>query len=74
MAGSFPRLAIQEKKDMSTQKRRTPKTRTHQSVKASSQNKKSIDWMKIIVIVIGVLIIASMLLSLFIVPGSTGGF
>lgn len=56
---------------MSTQKRRTPKTRTHQSVKAAGQNKKSIDWMKIIVIVIGVLIVASMLLSLFLVPGTT---
>lgn len=59
---------------MSTQKRRTPKTRTHQSVKAASRNKKDINWTKIIAIIIGVLIVASMLLSLFIVPGSTGGF
>lgn len=59
---------------MSTQKRRTPKTRTHQSVKAAGKNKKDINWTKIIAIVIGVLIVASMLLSLFIVPGSTGGF
>lgn len=59
---------------MSTQKQRETKTRTHQSIKAASQKKKKIDWTKIIAIIIGVLIVASMLLSLFIVPGSTGGF
>lgn len=59
---------------MSTQKRRETKTRSHQSVKAASKNKKSINWTKIIAIIIGVLIVASMLLSLFIVPGSSGGF
>jgi hypothetical protein len=59
---------------MSTQKRRQPKTRTHQSVKAASQNKKDINWTKIIAIIVGVLIVASMLLSLFIVPGSSGTF
>ncbi|MEZ4515413.1 MAG: hypothetical protein R3C44_00765 [Chloroflexota bacterium] len=57
---------------MATQKRRTTETRTHQSVKAASQKKKDINWTKIIAIIVGVLIVASMLLSLFIVPGSTG--
>lgn len=57
---------------MTTQKRRTQKTRTHQSVKAASKNKKEVNWTRIIAIVIGVLIVASMLLSLFIIPGTTG--
>lgn len=59
---------------MSTQKRRTAKTRTHQSVKAAGKNKKDINWTKVIAIIIGVLIVASMLLSLFIVPGTGSGF
>jgi hypothetical protein len=45
-----------------TRKRRVQKTRTHQSMK--SGDGKSIDWMRILLIVIGIVIVLSMMLSL----------
>ncbi len=46
-----------------TKKRRVQKTRPHQSMK-SGEGKQGIDWTRILVIVIGVVIVLSMLLSL----------
>lgn len=55
-------------------KRRTSTTRTHQSTKGVSAKKKNINWVRIALIVIGVMIVVSMILSMLIVPGSSTGF
>lgn len=55
-------------------KRRTAATRTHQSTKGSSAKKKSVNWVRIALIIIGVMIVVSMILSMLIVPGSSLGF
>lgn len=55
-------------------KRRTTSTRTHQSTKGAAAKKKSINWLRIILIIVGVMIVVSMILSMLIVPGSPLGF
>lgn len=55
-------------------KRRTTATRPHQATKGVSAKKKKVNWMRIILIVIGVMIVISMILSMLIVPGSSTGF
>jgi hypothetical protein len=53
-----------------TQKRRVKKNRPHQHMKSGGGVKKSINWTRIAVITIGILIALSMLLSLIITPGT----
>ena len=51
-------------------KRRTAGTKSHQATKGVTAKKKSVNWTRIILIVIGVMIVISMILSMLIVPGS----
>ncbi len=54
-----------------TAKRRVKKTRPHQHQKTGEANgKKQINWTRIALITIGILIAVSMLLSLIITPGT----
>lgn len=53
-------------------KRRTTTAKPHQASKGVK--KKNVNWMRIILIVIGVMIVISMILSMLIVPGSSPGF
>ncbi|MFN2141723.1 MAG: hypothetical protein ACK2U5_14635 [Candidatus Promineifilaceae bacterium] len=46
-----------------TKKRRVQKTRPHQTMK-SGDGKRNIDWTRVLIIVIGIVIVMSMLLSL----------
>ncbi len=55
-------------------KRRTSNTRSHQSTKGTTTKKKNVNWTRIILIIIGVMIVISMILSMLIVPGSSVGF
>ncbi|WP_374688997.1 hypothetical protein [Promineifilum sp.] len=55
-------------------KRRTTTNRGHQANKSSSAKKRNINWVRILLIIIGILIVASMVLSMFIVPGSSSVF
>ncbi|HMT19946.1 MAG TPA: hypothetical protein PKE20_01660 [Promineifilum sp.] len=50
-------------------KRRTTNSRTHQSTKGATAKKKNINWTRIILIIVGVMIVISMILSMLIVPG-----
>ena len=52
------------------QKRRVQKNRPHQHKKTSGAAKKQINWGRIAVITIGIVIALSMLLSVFITPGT----
>jgi hypothetical protein len=52
-----------------TKKRRVKKTRPHQTMKPSG-SVQSINWTRILLIVIGILIAASMILSMVVVPGT----
>ncbi len=58
----------------SSTKRRENKTRTHQSVKQSKNKPSGINWLRVLAITVGLLIVLSMVLSLIIVPGSNTGF
>lgn len=58
----------------SSYKRRENKPRTHQSVKQAKNKPSSINWLRIAAITVGLLIVLSMILSLFIVPGSNTAF
>ncbi|MCL4804466.1 MAG: hypothetical protein KJ046_09220 [Anaerolineae bacterium] len=51
-------------------KRRTTTTKPHQASKGASAKKKPVNWTQIILIVVGVMIVISMILSMLIVPGS----
>jgi hypothetical protein len=51
-------------------KRRTATTRTHQSMKGNSGKKKSVNWVRIALIIIGIMIVISMILSMLVVPGT----
>ncbi len=54
-----------------TAKRRVKKVRPHQHLKSSDgSGKKSVNWTRIALITIGILIALSMLLSLIITPGT----
>jgi hypothetical protein len=53
-----------------TAKRRVKKTRPHQHKKSSGGGKKQINWTRIAVITVGILIALSMLLSLVVTPGT----
>ncbi len=55
-----------------TKKRRIKKNRPHQTLKKGSGETKQINWTRIAVITIGIVIALSMLLSLIVVPGSFG--
>jgi len=52
------------------QKRRVKKNRPHQHLKSGNIVGKKINWGRIAVITIGIIIALSMLLSLFITPGT----
>ena len=52
-----------------TRKQRVKKTRPHQTMKSGS-SAKNINWTQVTLIVIGVLIAVSMLLSLVVIPGT----
>jgi hypothetical protein len=57
---------------MAKTQRREQSTRTHQSIKAAEAAKakrRKINWTQIFIIVIGLVIVASMILSLLVVPG-----
>lgn len=72
-----PRFYDSEKKNSmgkSQPKRRTTTTRSHQSTKGAATKKKNINWMRIILIIVGVMIVISMILSMLIVPGQSVGF
>lgn len=57
-----------------TQKRRATKTGpSHQNVKRASESKSNVNWLRIAAIAVGLIIVISMLLSTFIVPGTSGG-
>jgi len=53
-----------------TAKRRVRKTRPHQHMKTGDGGKKKVNWTRIALITIGILIAVSMLLSLVITPGT----
>ncbi len=55
-------------------KRRTATTRSHQATKGTAAKKKNVNWTRILLIIIGVMIVISMILSMLIVPGSSTGF
>jgi hypothetical protein len=60
-----------------TRKRREQKKFTPQSVKvgkATTTKKRNINWIQIAAITIGVLIVISMILSLFVFPGTGSAF
>ncbi len=48
----------------SQQKRRTTTAPTHQSAKAAAKKRRKIDWTRIALIIIGIMIVISMVLSL----------
>ena len=52
-------------------KRRVKKNRPHQNLKTGGSGKKKTNWTKIALIVIGIVIALSMLLSLVIIPGTS---
>lgn len=52
-----------------TQKRKVKKNRPHQHLKSSGP-KKNINWGRIAIIAIGIIIALSMLLSLIVTPGT----
>ena len=54
-------------------KRRAAATRSHQSTKNATAKKKQINWVRIALIIIGVVIVLSMILSMVVVPGTPGG-
>lgn len=45
-------------------KRRTGNTQSHQAVKAATKKRRKVDWTRVFLIVIGIMIIISMLLSM----------
>ncbi len=51
-------------------KRRVKKNRPHQHMKGGGGAKKPINWTRIAIITVGILIALSMLLSLIITPGT----
>ena len=51
-------------------KRRVKKNRPHQHLKSNGGVKKQINWTRIAIITVGILIALSMLLSLIITPGT----
>jgi hypothetical protein len=51
-------------------KRRVKKNRPHQVMKRDGSAKKPINWTRIAIITVGILIALSMLLSLIITPGT----
>jgi hypothetical protein len=55
-------------------KRRTTTTRSHQTMKGNSGKKKNVKWVRIALIIIGVMIVISMILSMVVTPGTSGGF
>jgi len=55
-------------------KRRSATTRSHQATKGTTAKKKTVNWTRILLIIIGVMIVISMILSMLIVPGSSTGF
>jgi hypothetical protein len=59
-----------------TRKRREQKKFTPQSVKVgkTTTKKRNVNWIQIAAITIGVLIVLSMILSLFIFPGTGSAF
>lgn len=57
-----------------SQPKRRSTTRSHQSTKGTTAKKKNVNWMRIILIIIGVMIVISMILSMLVVPGSSVGF
>ena len=52
-----------------TRKRRVKKTKPHQLTKSEGA-KKEINWTRVIVIAVGIIIALSMILSLIIIPGT----
>jgi len=48
----------------SQQKRRTVSAPTHQTAKAAAKKRRKIDWTRIALIIIGIMIVISMVLSL----------
>ncbi|HEY1407599.1 MAG TPA: hypothetical protein VF434_01585 [Promineifilum sp.] len=50
-------------------KRRTTKTRTHQSMKGAAVHKKT-NWIQIAAIVVGIVIVISMILAMIVIPGA----
>lgn len=57
---------------MAKSQRREQNKPTHQAIKASEAAKakrRKINWSQILLLLIGILVISSMVLSLFIVPG-----
>lgn len=55
-------------------KRRTTTTRPHQSMKGNAGKQKSVNWVRIALIVIGIMIVVSMILSMVVTPGTSLGF
>ena len=55
-------------------KRRTTTNRSHQATKGATAKKKNVNWVRIMLIIIGVMIVISMILSMLVVPGSSIGF
>jgi hypothetical protein len=56
-------------------KRRTTTNRGHQANKATAAKKKrNINWVRILLIIIGIMIVISMILSMVVVPGSSFSF
>lgn len=55
-------------------KRRATTTRSHQSTKGAVAKKKKVNWIRILLIIVGVMIVISMILSMLIVPGSSTAF
>lgn len=53
-----------------SQKRRVKKNRPHQHLKSGGSGRGSINWTRIAIITVGILIALSMLLSLIITPGT----
>ncbi len=54
-------------------KRRATTTRPHQTMKGKT-NKKNVNWIRITLIIVGIMIVISMILSMVLVPGSPLGF
>lgn len=58
----------------STHKRRSTKNPPHQLAKQAKNKPSGVNWLRVLAIVVGLLIVLSLVLSLFLIPGANPGF
>ncbi len=55
---------------MATPKRRVKKNRPHQHLKGADSKNRGVNWLQVAAIVVGLIIVASMVLSMVVTPGT----